>query len=96
MSIEKVRELTRTTQQRAVDDAYLRYTKEYEHTAPEDLSGRLDYLRNVAGARERAVTNLLRSGQVMDAQSSLFEAARAHAELRAAESVLAIRGIVHN
>lgn len=93
MSIEAVRELSRTTQQRAVDDAFLRYTKEFEQSSPESLLERLTYLRNVAGTRERAVTNLLRRGQVMDAQSGLFEAARAHAELRAAENVLGKLGV---
>ncbi len=89
MGIEAVRELTRTAQQRAVEDAFLRYTREYEQTPREDVISRLTYLQNVANAREQAVSALIRKGLVMDAQSSLFEAARAHAELRAAERVLA-------
>lgn len=88
MSIEAVRELTRTSQQRAVEDAFQRYSREYQQTPRETLLQRLSYLRNVASMRENAVTALLRKGSFMDAQSSLFEAARAHAELRAAEAVL--------
>jgi hypothetical protein len=88
MGIEAVRELARNSQQRAVEDAFARYTREYEQTPRSTLLERLSYLKNVAAMRERAVTALVRKGLVMDAQSRLFEAARAHAELRAAETAL--------